>query len=270
MGIGDIFSLLFLNPITNLLVVFYTLLVSISFPFALGFSIILLTIFIRLILYPFVTAQIKSAHKMQKAAPHIAQMREKHKNDKKKQQEEMMKIYKEHGVNPASGCLPLLIQIPVIWSLYHVLTGIVGANPQEAINKVNDVVYFDFLRITRPWDNHFFGLPLSQSPSDIFSTMPVVALAVPILTGAFQFILSKMMMPEVAPKKKTNDMQSAIQTQSLYIFPVMIGFFSFTFPIGLSLYWNTFTLFGILQQYLLVGPGGLKPWIAKVRKTHGK
>lgn len=265
MEIGNIFSLLFTDPITNLLVVFYTLLVSVSVPFALGFSIILLTIFIRLILYPFVTAQIKSAHKMQRAAPHIAQMREKHKDDKKRQQEEMMRIYKEHGVNPASGCLPLLIQIPVIWSLYRVLTGIVAADPGEAINKVNEIVYFDFLHINQVWDTHFFGLPLSQSPSEIFTTLPVVALSVSIITGAFQFLLSKMMMPEVAPKKKTNDMQSAIQTQSLYIFPVMIGFFSFTFPIGLSLYWNTFTLFGILQQYLLVGPGGLTPWITRFR-----
>jgi YidC/Oxa1 family membrane protein insertase len=66
------------------------------------------------------------------------------------------------------------------------------------------------------------------------------------------------------PGTKDDDFQAAFQKQSLFIFPVMIGFFSFTLPVGLSLYWNTFTLFGILQQYLLVGPGGAAPWFKKL------
>ena len=66
--------------------------------------------------------------------------------------------------------------------------------------------------------------------------------------------------------KKKEDFASAFQTQSLYIFPVMIGFFSYNFPVGLSLYWNTFTIFGIIQQYKVSGLGGLKGW---VKKIHG-
>jgi YidC/Oxa1 family membrane protein insertase len=99
---------------------------------------------------------------------------------------------------------------------------------------------------------------------------------IPIVTGFMQFILSKMMMPEevldakqVLAKKtpqKSDDFQAAMQKQTLFIFPIMIGFFSFTLPVGLSLYWNTFSLFGILQQYILAGPGGLKPWLAKIKK----
>ena len=66
--------------------------------------------------------------------------------------------------------------------------------------------------------------------------------------------------------KKEDDFQTAFQTQSLYIFPIMIGFFSFTLPLGLSFYWNTFTIFGIIQQYQVQGFGGLAPWLKKLRK----
>lgn len=204
---------------------------------------------------------------MQKVAPHIASIREKHKDDKKRQQEEMMKLYKEHGVNPATGCLPMLIQIPIIWSLYSVLNHVVGTTAQT-VGKVNDILYFPFLRIdSAAWNSpanlSFFGLPIAKSPSNLFSHMPLIIL-VPILTGVLQFILTKMMIPANAPKPTKDDFQSAMQTQTTYMIPAMIGFFSFSLPIGLSLYWNTLNVFGILQQYLLTGPGSLAPWTKKI------
>lgn len=278
MGIFEIFNILFTNPITNLLVGLYQLLSTIGIPFAFGFSIVLLTVAIRLILYPFTAAQIKSAYKMQKVAPHIKEIREKHKGDNKRQQVEMMRLYKEHGVNPAAGCLPLIVQIPVIWSLYQVLNVAVSVNSPAALSKINNVLYFDFLKLNHVWDTLFFTLPLGVNPSNLFSKMPLIVL-LPILTGVFQFVLSKMMMPEEAlaaqtaiAKKtegKSDDFQTAFQKQSLFLFPAMIGFFSFTLPVGLSLYWNTFTIFGILQQYILIGPGAAAPFFRKV-KLHGR
>jgi YidC/Oxa1 family membrane protein insertase len=274
MGIFEIFNILFTNPITNLFVGCYQIFSIIGIPYAFGFSIILLTIIIRLILYPFISAQIKSAHKMQKVAPHLAQIREKHKGDQKAQQQEIMRIYKEHGVNPAAGCLPLLIQIPVIWSLYHVLTTAVSISSIESLEKLNKVLYFDFLKLDKVWDSVFLGLPLAATPTSLLGVMPLIVL-IPVVTGVFQFVLSKMMMPEDVPgvvpvkKKDGEDFQSAFQKQSLFLFPAMIGFFSFTLPIGLSLYWNTFTLFGILQQYILLGPGAAAPLFKRV-KLHGR
>lgn len=278
MGFGDLFNTVFINPITNLLIAIYNLLASIGIPYALGFSIILLTILVRVILWPFVSAQIKSAQSMQKVAPHLAQIRAKYKNDKKKQQEEMMKLYKEHGVNPVGGCLPAIIQIPIFISLYQVLNRVVGLKAEEIIVTVNDIVYFDALKIQRAFDTTFFGLPLATVPKDHFTSQPWLVL-VPVITGLLQFLLSKMMMPDAAlnaqmalakkTPQKSDDFQTAMQKQTLFIFPVMIAFFSFTFPIGLSLYWNTFTLFGILQQYILAGPGGAKPWFDKV-KSYGR
>ena len=253
----EIFNTLFTNPIINLLVGLYQLLVSIGAPYAFGFAVILLTVLIRLILYPLTAAQIKSAHQMQKIAPLMKNVREKYKDDKKRQQGEMMRIYKEHKINPAAGCLPLLIQIPIIWSLYHVLTIAVGINSADGLSNINKVLYFDFLNLASAWDTMFFGMSLAATPSKLWASAPYLIL-VPILTGALQFVLSKMMMSEIpqVPGTKEDDFQTAFQKQSLLIFPVMIGFFAFTLPLGLSLYWNTFTVFGILQQYLLVGPGG--------------
>src|SRR3989344_5858098 len=271
----EIFNTIITNPIINLLALCYHLLASVGIPYAFGFSIILITVVVRLILYPFTTAQIKSAHKMQKVAPHMAAVREKHKGDNKRQQEEIMKLYREHGVNPAAGCLPVIIQMPFLWGLYHVLNLAVNINSAKELVDLNKVLYVDFLKLDKIWDTSFFTLPLGDSPAKLFSTMPLIVL-VPILTGVFQFVLSKMMMPEDSllpvvkkDKKGQDDFQTAFQKQSMFLFPVMIGFFSFTLPLGLSLYWNTFTLFGILQQYLLVGAGAASPYFKKV-KLHGR
>lgn len=266
---GDIFSILLLQPITNMGLGLYVLLNSVGIPFALGFSIILLTIIIRLILYPVMSKQMKSAHTMQKIAPHLSTIKEKHKDDRKKQQEEMMKLYKEHGVNPAAGCLPLLIQLPILWSLYKVLSTIVSSDSVKVMKDLNDVAYFEWMKISEPMNTGFFGIDLAHSPSKDFSIAPYLIL-IPLLTGVFQFVLSRMMMPAVPHTTKNKDgkedFQTAFQKQSLFIFPIMIGFFSFSLPVGLSLYWNTFTLFGILHQYRIAGWGGMLPVIQKIRK----
>ena len=253
----EIFNTLFANPIINLLVVLYQLITAVGIPFAFGFAIILLTIIVRLILYPFTAQQIKSAYKMQKIAPLMKNVRERYKNDKKKQQEEMMRIYREHKINPAAGCLPLLIQMPIIFGLYRVLIMAVAINSNDGLSKLNSVLYFDFLKLQSIWDTNFFGISLGATPAKLLAAAPYLIL-VPVLTGVLQFVLSKMMTSDIpqVPGTKEDDFQAAFQKQSLLIFPVMIGFFSFNFPIGVSLYWNTFTVFGILQQYLLVGPGG--------------
>ncbi|HVZ67105.1 MAG TPA: YidC/Oxa1 family membrane protein insertase [Patescibacteria group bacterium] len=273
----QIFNVIFTYPITNLLVAFYQLLSHFGIPYAFGFSIILLTGVIRLILFPFMSQQIKSTYKMQKVAPLINALKEKHKGDNKRQQEEIMKLYKEHGVNPAGGCIPLLIQIPVIYSLYHTLITAVNANTVQEINAINKVLYFDWLKIQSIWNLNFFGLPLGVAPWDLVKHGQYLFILIPVITGASQFILSKMMMPEevldakmVLAKqtpKKDDDFQAAFQKQSLFIFPAMIGIFAATLPMGLSLYWNTFTIFGILQQYILVGGGSLTPHINKLKKN---
>lgn len=249
-----IFNDVFIRPIINALLIIYHILAGFGIPYALGFSIIFLTVLIRFILFPLTASQLRASKKMQDLNPHLSNIKDKHKGDAKKIQEETMRLYKEHGVNPVSGCLPVLVQLPLLWALYGVLQKIVGLKPNDIVSSINAIAYSDVLRLNAPWDQYFFGLPLGQQPSQLISAMPVVLL-IPVITGALQYVQSKMMFPKKPAvkkeEKKGDDFAAAFQTQSTYIFPIMIGVFSYTFPIGLSLYWNTFTLFGILQQHFM-------------------
>lgn len=269
---GDFFNTILVYPIINVLVVIYHVLSFFHIPFPLGFSIIVLTALIRVVLYPFMASQLKASRKMQELTPHLNNIKQKHKNDTKRQQEEAMKLYKEHGVNPAMGCLPVIIQFPLIIALYSVLQNVVNLKPEGVMQYINSIAYVSSLRLTAPWDTHFFGIPLGQHPSQLFAAMPVILL-IPVVTAVLQFVQSQMMMPPVPkeePIKKgkngekeadgATEFAKAFQTQSLYVFPLMLGYLSYTFPIGLSLYWNTFTIFGILQQYQISGWGGMSEW----------
>ena len=266
-----IINLLLIQPIINVLVVFYHALTFIHVPYALGFAIILLTVTVRLILYPLTSKQLQVSKKMQDLAPHLSNIKDKHKGDAKKQQEATMALYKEHGVNPAAGCLPGIVQIVVLlFGLYPTLTKIVTLNAKQTIDYVNHLVYVPQLHMTQMWDTHFLGLALGKTPGQLFATVGPIILLIPLLTAAFQFIQSKMMAP-ATPKgaialkqiNKPDDFATTFQKQSMYLLPVMIGFFSWNFSVGLSLYWNTFTVFGIIQQYLVAGLGGLEGWIKK-------
>ena len=279
----SIFNLILIWPILNVLVTIYQGVLALHIPYALGFAIIILTFLIRLILYPLTAQQLKTSQKMQKITPHINKLKEKHKNDAKMLQQETMRLYKEHGVNPAAGCLPLLIQFPIIIALYQVLSHVVSTKPATLVSEINKVLYLPALKLHTAPNQNFFGLPLGKSPQTLFSSLGFLILLIPIITVVLQFLQSRMMFP-VATKaskqesskdediKKTkeskndtqDELQAAMQSQTMYILPLFIGFTSFKFPLGLSLYWNTFTIFGIIQQYRIQGWGGLQGWIDKL------
>lgn len=249
---GEIFNTFLIFPLINALVFVYKILGFLNVPFTLGISIILLTVLIRFLIYPLTNAQLKSAQKMQALKPHLDKIKEKHKNDKARQQQETMQLYKQHGINPAAGCLPLLIQMPLFIALYNVFLKIVNVDTMGGMEEINKALYSKSLYLEKTWDSRFFGISLAATPSNAWQAAPVL-LAVPVVTAILQFIQSKMMSPKVSStpsdKNKGDDFQKAMQTQMVYFLPLMIGFFSFSFPIGLSLYWNTFTVFGIIQQY---------------------
>lgn len=248
-----LFHTLLTQPLTNVLVGIYQLLHSLGLPYALGFSIILLTVFIRLLISPLIATQMKASKKMQELQPHLNALKDRHKNDAQKMQQETLRLYQEHGFNPASGCLPVLIQLPVIWGLYSVLSEVVRQTSYKAINAL---LYTDSLHLKALWDTAFFGLPLGKTPAQLYTTYGPAIFLVPVVTGALQFVQSKMMATKpVAKKEKTKtdepDFASMLQLQTTYLIPAMVGFFAWSLPFGLSLYWNTFTIFGIIQQYLL-------------------
>lgn len=248
----EIFNTLLVSPIINILILIYKMLLFLGVPFTLGFAIIVLTVLIRLLIYPLTQTQIRSMQQMQELKPHLDRIKEKYKHDKKRQQSEMMQLYKQHGINPAAGCLPLLVQLPIFIALYSVFLRVVGEDTTGTVVGINKVLYSPWLHLDKTLDLNFLGVSLAASPLNSWRVAPILLL-VPIITALFQFIQSKMMSPTAAkgqPNQK-DDFQKVMQTQMIYFLPLMIGFFSFSFPVGLSLYWNTFTIFGIIQQYSL-------------------
>ncbi|MCX6730970.1 MAG: YidC/Oxa1 family membrane protein insertase, partial [Candidatus Roizmanbacteria bacterium] len=139
------YNTVFVNPIVNLLALYHYLFVLAKVPGALGFSIVALTVTIRLLLHPFFKQQMDSAKKMQDIKPHIDNLSKKHKGDAKKMQEEQMRLYQEAGINPASGCLFMVIQIPVFLALYQTLQQFFVADTSKIIFSLNKILYVPFL-----------------------------------------------------------------------------------------------------------------------------
>lgn len=273
--IGALFNTALFRPIVTLLVAIYQGLSFLHIPGAFGFSIIILTILIRLVVWPFMGKQLKSAKKMGELKPHLDALKIKHKGDKQGLAAAQMALYKEHGVNPAGGCLPSLIQIPIIIALYQTIFSFFSDG--QGLGHINSQLYIPSLHLSSSPDLSFFGLNLANKPSE-FGTLGVAVLLIPVLTAGLQFIQSRMMIPKpIKPnaddkpkekKEKENmaDSMSAMQSQMTYMMPIMIGYFAFQFPIGLALYWNVFTILGIIQQYLLSGWGGMEGWIKPLTK----
>ncbi len=179
-----------------------------------GLSILVLVVIVRTIILPLMIKQYKSTKAMQKLQPEMAKIREKHKDDTRKQQEEMMKLYQEHQVNPLAGCLPLLIQMPIFIALYRGIT-------------VNEQVR----------EHTFMWLKLG-SP-DPYYILPVVA-------ALTTFIQSKMMSAQ-------QSQQMAAMKGLMFIFPVLIFVMALSFPAALPLYWIYSNIYTIVQNYFMYG-----------------
>ncbi len=262
----NLWNQLLVWPILNLLVFFYKLFEWLHIPGPLGWAIILLTIVIRLLLYPLMQAQLKSAKKMADLKPHLDALSAKHKDDKTKLQQAQLELYKQHGVNPAAGCLPLLIQFPVLIALYNVFYQVLGnGNLQKVAAEINSILYVPAFKLNQ-LDLTFFGVNLGIKPGE-WQKYGLWLLAIPIITGLLQWYQTKLMMPasqssvvsrqssenkslktEDGKLKAEPDTAAEMQKQMALITPVMFGFFALQFPLGLSLYWNVFSLFGIMQQ----------------------
>ncbi|HER23507.1 MAG TPA: YidC/Oxa1 family membrane protein insertase [Candidatus Atribacteria bacterium] len=231
--------------VTKLLVILY------GFTHNYGVAIILLTILIRLILYPLMQKQMVSMREMQKIQPLMKAVQDKYKNDKERLNKELMALYKEHKVNPMSGCLPLLIQMPILILLFQALRVF------EYLDPITNNIAGGFL-----WIKSYYavmengelvtkaGLALSERliPFGIFGLEHIGIL--PFLVAGSMYIQQKMTSPGGTSGKGGG---SSEQTQKMMtiMMPLMIGFMSFTLPSGLTLYWFTSTLLGIGQQYLI-------------------
>ncbi|MBI5613307.1 membrane protein insertase YidC [Candidatus Gottesmanbacteria bacterium] len=275
----NLWNQLLIWPIVNVLIAFYKLFEWLHVPGPLGFAIILLTVVFRLVLYPLTKVQLASAKKMQNLKPHLDALNAKHKDDKTALQQAQLALYKEHGVNPAAGCLPMLVQLPILIALYNVFYQVLNnGNLEKMIETINKVVYHPALRLTT-FDFTFFGINLGIKPNQ-YQQYGYWLLAIPVVTGLLQWYQSKLMLPvkpsaisdQSSDKKNQRsvirqekntlkaedgklkaepdavDQSMEMQKQMAMITPIMFGYFALQFPLGLALYWNIFGLFGIIQQ----------------------
>jgi len=247
---------LLVNPLLNILIGLYKISGS------LGISIIGLTFIIKGILIPATLPTIKNMKKQRELQPELSKIKKKYKNDKKKQAEVQMELFKKHGINPTSGCLTQLVTLFVIIALFNVIRSFAL---NGSISSINPLLYFDILRFNKYdiLDTTFLYLDLAKP--DPFYIMGTVS-------ALLQLIATKMTMPlikkaEKAAKKtpeKSDDMALMMQQQSMYMMPIMNFIFGITLPSGIMLYIVTTTVFTIVQNYFVSGLGGLKPWIEKL------
>ena len=233
--------------VTKLLTILY------SFTHNYGVAIILLTVLIRLILYPLMQKQMVSMREMQKIQPLMKAVQDKYKNDKERLNKELMALYKEHKVNPMSGCLPLLIQMPILILLFQTLRVFKYYIPNT--ETIDGGFLWIAKQVTVLIDGKLTDIAGLAAPErlinlgkGIFGIQHLGIL--PFLVAGSMYIQQKMTSPGGAAGK---DGGSSAQTQKMMtiMMPLLIGFMSFSLPSGLTLYWFTSTLLGIGQQYLI-------------------
>jgi len=217
-----------------------------------------LTILIRLAMAPLqqfqLVTQRKTMVEQRKLSPEVGELRKKYKKDPQKLNAEMMKLYQEHGVNPLGGlvgCLPLIVQIPILTALYYVLTDFARSNHVAA---------------------HFLFVPnLNENPlhHPWFSGMPIPSweyLVFPLLAAITTLVQSRMLMMPPPVNPTDQEQQTAqMQRTMVWLSPLMIGYFALNVPAGLGLYWFIGNCVSIIQQSFVVGWGNVLP--ARFRRT---
>jgi YidC/Oxa1 family membrane protein insertase len=265
---SSLWNALLVQPLLNSLIFFYRVTGS------LGWSIIILTLALRLLMTPLILPGLKLSKKMQELAPELSKLKDKYKNDKQGLVTAQAELYKQHGVNPASGCLPQLLQLFVLIALFSVLNMVLRSNGQPISEILNPNLYgFNQLSSSFQIDPGFLYLNLHQP--DTF-TLPGIPLPLPglflLLSALTQLVSSVMMSPAISAEKKvasqtsgnSDDAMVEAQKQMTYIFPLMTLVIGYQFPAGLVLYWTVFSLFSCVQQYMVSGWGGLRPWLLKL------
>ncbi|MFJ3938417.1 MULTISPECIES: membrane protein insertase YidC [unclassified Streptomyces] len=217
-----------------------------------GLSIVSLVVLIRICLIPLFVKQIKSTRNMQVLQPKMKAIQERYKNDKQRQSEEMMKLYKETGTNPLSSCLPILAQSPFFFALYHVLSSIASGKKIGAINQ-------ELLDSAR--QAHIFGAPLAAKFTDSvekvtsldasLTDVRIVTAIMIVLMSASQFFTQRQLMTKnVDLTVKTPYMQQ--QKMLMYIFPVIFAVMGINFPVGVLVYWLTTNVWTMGQQMYVI------------------
>ncbi|MFJ2828680.1 membrane protein insertase YidC [Streptomyces sp. NPDC087263] len=283
--IASLFSFI-TTPVSWVIVQFHSVYGLIFGPdtgWAWGLSIVSLVILIRICLIPLFVKQIKATRAMQTLQPEMKKIQERYKNDKQRQSEEMMKLYKDSGTNPLSSCLPILAQSPFFFALYHVLNGIAS---NKTIGVINDSL------LASAQKAHIFGAPLAAKFTDGSSKVEalgasltdvrvITAIMIVLMSGSQFYTQRQLMTKNVDMSVKTPFMQQ--QKMLMYVFPVMFAIFGINFPVGVLVYWLTTNVWTMGQQMYVIRnnptPGSkaqaaylerLEKHVAQHEKTRGR
>jgi len=219
---------------------------------AYGVAIVILTIIIRALLSPLtyfqLTTQRKTMVEQRKLAPQVSDLRKKFKKDPQKLNTEMMKLYQEHGVNPLGGlvgCLPLIVQIPILTALYYVF--------QDFAHSAHKAAPFLFVPNLNDTSNQHLMIASLHIPSPEY-------LVFPLLAAITTYVQSKMLQQPTPPNPTEQELQTqSMQRTMVLLSPLMIGYFALQVPAGLGLYWFVGNVVSIILQYFVVGWGNLLP-----------
>lgn len=243
-----------------------------------GWALVLFTIITKLILTPLSIKQQKSTRQMQKIQPKLQELQKKYQYDKEKLNQETLKLYQDNNVSPAGGCLPLLIQFPVLIALYSIirspLTYIIqlGKHGLPTIEQVHtaltelgsNVLISDQIQIAAEMnkfktellaqfsnlsfiDFNFYGLNLSIVPKEDLKSIIIL---IPILAGLTTYLLSKLTSPAPSGQGQADSAQNSMQMMT-YMFPIMTLVFSISLPAGLGFYWIASNLYQMAQHVIL-------------------
>ena len=237
-------------------------------PGAIGIAIIVLTLAVRTVLIPLFRRQLVSQRRMQMLQPEFAEIRRRYKGDGMKQRIAQQELMRERGVNPVSGCLPLLLQLPLLFIIYSVIqNGVTNFDPTPMLTIAGvQLVPLDCpttppppgvidpcIDTNVPW---LFGLDISR-PETTISIVGFGLSLLAVVSALLQLVQSRMMLPP--PDPTNDDPNIRIQRQMMLFLPLISVLYGGILPAGLFIYWIVATLFTIAQQYLIVGWGGMFP-----------
>lgn len=229
-----------INPFVTLLTWMYSVLNH-----DIVLSIIIFTVLVRVITYPLLAKQQQSAKKMQELQPRLKKLQEKYKDDREKLAQAQMEFYREAGVNPFGGCLPLLIQFPILIALYQAIYFALANTPYQLVD-LSERLLIPGLDNLMPLNNFWLGMNLTQPPTPPVN--PAYALVLPVLVMATTYLQSKVSLPPSQPAADGEVNQAEAMTRSMTtIMPIMFGMFALSFSVGLSVYFITSNVIGIVQ-----------------------
>jgi YidC/Oxa1 family membrane protein insertase len=260
------------------LVAFYDLFTAIGLPAAIGWAIVVLTLIVRIIVIPLYRRQLTSQRRMQLLQPEIKEIQRRYKGDAMKARLAQQELFKERGISPLAGCLPLLLQMPLLFIMYSVIqNGLTNVDPTQMLmvfgqqvvpltcNNLNaagvpDAALGPCINTIIPFLNTSIDVSLPSTFLDL--TIPgtgiVLGLSIlAIVSAALQLVQSRMMLPNTKPED--DDPNTKIQRQTMLLLPLISVAYGGFLPAGLFIYWITATIFSIAQQYLIVGWGGMFP-----------